>query len=1240
MQYENLLKSAGFLPDLLHHPSCWFGHMPFASWVTRETKPKVFVELGTHCGHSYFAFCQAVVEAGLLTKCYAVDAWRGDEHAGFYGEDVFAGVQAHNSRYAGFSSLLKMNFDDCVSLFSNSTIDMIHIDGLHTYSACRHDFETWLPKLSPGAIVMIHDINAREKGFGVWKLWEELQAKYPNNIEFAHSYGLGVLQLDGGIDTQRLDWLWQSSTIKDELVRYFASLGQNQNSRYNVQLFRSQIASLNQRISEQERSAVEAVAAVRVELNEKEKRIESLNEEIKSLGLSSEELDLAYTRLLGSTCWRITKPIRILGDALKFFFRSIKSAASVIKHHGGLSLTLVKAFRLMRREGLPGFKHGLKKLAKSQQLLSGAYPSFEDGRDYNEWVAQHDTLTDEMRTAMRAHLLTMNNEPRISVLMPTYNSDPSWLVEAINSVQHQLYQNWELCIADDASTSCEVREILDKYASEDTRIKVVLRDVNGHISAASNSALDAASGEWVALLDHDDVLSEHALFWVAVEIDNHPDVCLIYSDEDKLDAEGRRYEPYFKCDWNRELFYSHNMISHLGVYRADLLREIGGFRRGLEGSQDYDIALRYIENIPEATIRHIPRVLYHWRAHQASTAASIQTKPYALIASVKAVNEHFARLGVHASCEPNSFGMHRVRYELPSEQPLVSLIIPTKNAFGLIKTCIESVLTKTSYSKYEVLIVDNGSDDPAVLKYFQTQASNEKIRIIRDARPFNYSALNNAAVREARGELICLLNNDIEVIANDWLSEMVSIALQDGVGAVGARLLYPDDTIQHAGVLLGIGGVASHAHYKLDRYDAGYFGRSMVMQSLSAVTGACLVIRKSIYDQVGGLNEGDLAIAFNDIDFCLRVKSAGYRNVWTPYAELYHHESATRGTEDTPEKHARFVSEVDFMVREWGDLLLNDPAYSPNLTLQHENFGLAWPPRVGTSFRYKQLPADAVPISRAEKALMMVDRKGVGLEIGPSHNPIAPKRDGFNVHVLDHATAETLREKYKGHEKYGVKLENIEEVDFVWQGEPFRDLVGKTHCYDWILASHVIEHTPDLVTFLSECEELLKPEGVISLIIPDKRYCFDFFNPLTSTGELLDAYEQKRTRHCSGKVFDHFSNAAKRGGQIAWDKSNIGSFMLMHSMDEAQRMWGKAKKSMEYIDVHNWRFTPASFRLMLADLRSLGLTKFGIIKEFETDGCEFYVTLSTKPLQTHQDRLLLQRRVVAENSLGRSLECV
>lgn len=270
----------------------------------------------------------------------------------------------------------------------------------------------------------------------------------------------------------------------------------------------------------------------------------------------------------------------------------------------------------------------------------------------------------------------------------------------------------------------------------------------------------------------------------------------------------------------------------------------------------------------------------------------------------------------------------------------------------------------------------------------------------------------------------------------------------------------------------------------------------------------------------------------------------------------------------------------------------------------------------------------------------MVDRKGVGLEIGPSHNPIAPKRDGFNVHVLDHATAETLREKYKGHEKYGVKLENIEEVDFVWQGEPFRDLVGKTHCYDWILASHVIEHTPDLVTFLSECEELLKPEGVISLIIPDKRYCFDFFNPLTSTGELLDAYEQKRTRHCSGKVFDHFSNAAKRGGQIAWDKSNIGSFMLMHSMDEAQRMWGKAKKSMEYIDVHNWRFTPASFRLMLADLRSLGLTKFGIIKEFETDGCEFYVTLSTKPLQTHQDRLLLQRRVVAENSLGRSLECV
>ena len=639
-----------------------------------------------------------------------------------------------------------------------------------------------------------------------------------------------------------------------------------------------------------------------------------------------------------STSWRITAPLRKTVRQVKRVHRIMGRLQRALRATGGVLPAINKVRNLYRIEGISGLKKRLK------SLLTGAASTL-DRNDYVEWVRRYDTMDESKRDAIRQRIAAMNSTPTISVLMPTYNPNPAWLIEAIESVQNQIYPHWELCIADDASPNQKIRPILERYAQEDARIKVVFREKNGHISAASNSALEITTGDWIALLDHDDLLTEHALFWVVDAINNDPNIRLIYSDEDKIDSAGKRFDPYFKSNWNKDLFYSHNLITHLGVYRSDLINEIDGFRIGLEGAQDYDLALRCIERLAPEQICHIPRVLYHWRMHAASTAQSADAKPYAMLAGERALNEHFQRSAIKARAELTNYG-YRTRYELPAVLPLVSLIIPTRNGLALIQQCIESILKKTTYSNYEILIVDNGSDDAATLQYFDDLKSEPRIQIIRDERPFNYSALNNAAVKLARGEIIGLLNNDIEVISPDWLSEMVSHALQPAVGAVGARLWYPNKTLQHGGIILGVGGVAGHSHKHLPQNQYGYFSRATLIQGLSAVTAACLVIRKSIYEEVQGLNETDLHIAFNDVDFCLRVREAGYRNVWTPYAELFHHESATRGVENTPKKQARFAREVAYMQRRWGDMLFTDPAYSPNLTLNHEDFSLAWPPRV------------------------------------------------------------------------------------------------------------------------------------------------------------------------------------------------------------------------------------------------------------------------------------------------------
>lgn len=573
-------------------------------------------------------------------------------------------------------------------------------------------------------------------------------------------------------------------------------------------------------------------------------------------------------------------------------------------------------------------------------------PQRIDARAYAEWVRLYDTATPERLAAFVHEAESLSQTPLVSVLMPVYDAPAKVLEEAIESVLAQAYPHWELCVADDASPSPHVAPILRRYAARDARIRIVTHAANGGISAATNSAFAIARGEWIALLDHDDLLAPHALLEVAKAIARNPDAMLIYSDEDKIDEAGHRFEPFFKPDPSPTLLRGMNYFNHLTVHRAAQIRRVGGWRPAFNGSQDYDLNLRIAEDAPDGSIVHIPRILYHWRALAGSVAQDPGRKSYAWERGRLALREHWQRLGSPREvADVPGTPYYRAAPLAGNALPHVTIVIPTRDGEAILRRCIRSIHEKTAYPSFDIVVVDNGSRDPGAKAYLAELSGTGAAAVVAHDAPFNFSAICNRGVREARGPLVLLLNNDIEVISPHWLAEMASHAVDPAIGCVGAKLRYADGSIQHAGIVLGIGGIAGHAHKHAEADEPGYFGRLLLAHEVSAVTAACLLVRKDVYDAVGGLDETRFAVAFNDVDFCLRVREAGFRNVVAPFAELYHLESATRGAEDDPAKRERFARESAAMRERWGAALEADPFYSPNLTLAREDLSLAHPPR-------------------------------------------------------------------------------------------------------------------------------------------------------------------------------------------------------------------------------------------------------------------------------------------------------
>ncbi|MDH6296599.1 glycosyltransferase [Agrobacterium fabrum] len=908
-------------PDFYDPYSEWLQYGPFGMWLIHALRPRRVVELGTCSGFSYFSFCQAVVEGNIEAECLAISQWQNEQHAAQSANDFFEQALSRNKPYAGFSNLLRKTTADALDYIADGSIDFLSLIGSHFSNEIMANWEKWNPKLSARAVVVFQGTKAYEGEPEKGTLFQDICATCPA-INLPNGSGVRVLFFGKEIVHGVKPLLQLIGTVEghNAAVDYFCLAGE----RYLSRVLRHDVAT------EAEAAQPELTVDQRMLLEKSEhdklERDFARREARYKLAIAVKALTSDVELLEHSLKNARTKPLVQIRDNLIF---------KVLSFFAGFSPPLSR--RTARRlERSAAKRNPLRNDLEPWRRVEAPYVKV-----ISEWLAQRKNMAADLSELAG----NLQGGPIISLLVPVCNPSPSLLAELIESIIAQSYRGWELYLVSDRSNGLEVRRTLESYVGRDKRIQVFSGKEDADISQTTNDAIEAVSGKYLALLGHDDLLDSDALLFVVQVIEAHPDVRIIYTDEDKVREDGTRYDPHFKPDWNRELLYGMNYISNLGVYDVEMVRNAGAFRPGFEGAEKYDLLLRSIESVNDNQIRHVSKVLYSRRDVNNNFSASNQSETFVANAGQRALEEHFSRTtGKAVPVIPGNFPLsYRALWPLEA-MPLVSIIIPTRDHLDVLRVAVESILDKTDYRNIELIIVDNQSVEQDTLTWLEwVKDHDSRVRVIRDERPFNYSALNNNAVTQCRGEIVALVNNDVEVISTNWLSEMVALAQREKTGCVGAKLLYPNGRVQHAGVIVGMGGIAGHGHQFFSSDDSGYFGRLMVRQNYSAVTAACLVVRKEIYERVGGLNETDLAVAFNDVDFCLKVQEAGYNNVWTPYALLYHYESISRGPENTPEKRERFQREVHYMHRRWQSHRFPDPAYNPNLSLEAIGFVMASP---------------------------------------------------------------------------------------------------------------------------------------------------------------------------------------------------------------------------------------------------------------------------------------------------------
>lgn len=995
-------------PERIKEPYSWIKHIPLAFFLIDVLRPEVFVELGVHTGNSFCAFCQAVKKLKLKTKCYAVDTWKGDELSGLYEDEIYADLNTYiNDNYKNTAKLLRMTFEEASTVFKDKSVDLLHIDGSHSYDDVKKDFEAWLPKLSDQGVIIIHDISVKEEGYGVWRFWEEISNRYLSSA-FEHGYGLGIAVVGSKV-SQRIRFFIEENnkdTIyktlfnrlgkliylekKEPITKLFIDCGSGfaEHSSIAKQIdlseeFISAAFDLNQfsNIRALRWDPLEnAWCIVKLKsISYQDKAGITYHLDLQTIthnGQASEDyLASSFAKKLYGEGWLIFDTIDpqifipVQGDLTYISFDGkIKVIDQIyIEEHYRNKMQIN---RPQNSEASSQQNPSSCKSSHSENSLESPKLQFNSPIDHSimtlaGFVARlrHNCSIRVLSTFVRGievlrkeglhafsekvkdyfrikkEILLFSKKPTISIIMPVYNVEEKWLKIAINSVIGQLYPKWELCIADDASTAAHIRDALNRHAAEDPGIKITFQKKNNGISATSNNAVQKSSGEYLAFMDHDDELTSDALYEI-VKLINSEDPDIIYSDEEMIDGEGAFLHSHFKPDFSPDLLFSHNYITHFLVVRKSLFHEIGGFRSPYDGAQDFDLILRLSEKTDK--IGHVPKTLYRWRQNPSSVSINPESKQLAVRAGQAALQATLERRKIQGKVELiNSLGYYRVKAEIQN-RPLISVIIPSKDQSQLLKACIDSILHKTSFQNYEIICINNNSINPETFELIDNlRKLDPRLRFIDYDIPFNFSRINNYGVSLAKGEHIILMNNDIEVINNDWIEALLEHSQREEIGAVGAKLYYPNDTIQHAGVIVGIAGHAGHSHKYYKREEKGYFFRLMCIQNVSAVTGALLMVKKKLYHKVGGLDEYRLTVSLNDIDFCLKLLTLGYLNIFTPYCEAYHHESASRGYETTPEKSERFKTEIGYFRERWRDFLAKgDPYYNVNLTLEREDFSL------------------------------------------------------------------------------------------------------------------------------------------------------------------------------------------------------------------------------------------------------------------------------------------------------------